>query len=130
MLDGCIVPLRVLHQHGRVQTQLGRPPCPQSQTSPMSVWLPAKPEGTKDHRELSSQRGTDMSFSPSPSQHCGSPMRNTLCAAEPAGPASAAKSISSSRPVQMQLSEGQILYSSYRKRGVYPRMQSSLQLWS
>ena len=32
----------------------------------MSSWLPARPEGTKDHRELT-QRGTDMSFSPSPS---------------------------------------------------------------
>ena len=40
----------------------------QSQTSPMSVWLPARPEGTKDHRELSAQRGTDMSFSLPPSQ--------------------------------------------------------------
>lgn len=34
----------------------------------MSVWLPARPEGTKDNRELSTQRGTDMSFSLSPSQ--------------------------------------------------------------
>ena len=48
-----------------------------SQTSPMSVWLPARPEGTKDHRELSAQRGTDMSFSPSiPTLQ--SPIRNTL----------------------------------------------------
>lgn len=88
-----------------------------SQTSPMSVWLPARPEGTKDHRELSAQRGTDMSFSLSiatlPKPH----PKHTLCAAVPAGPASAAKSFSSSEPVQMQLSEGQILYSSYRKRG-------------
>ena len=50
-----------------------------SQTSPMSVWLPARPEGTKDHRELSAQRGTDMSFSPSiPTLQ--SPIRNTLSA--------------------------------------------------
>lgn len=32
--------------------------------SPMSVWLPARLRGTKDHREFSTQRGTDTSFTP------------------------------------------------------------------
>lgn len=63
----------------------------------MSVWLPAGPEGTKDHREPSAQRGTDMSLSlliPT----LQSSVRNTLSAAVPAARRLAAKSSSSWRP--------------------------------
>lgn len=94
----------------------------------MGVWLPARLGGTKEHRELSTQRGTDMSLSiPTlPKPH---PI-HALCATVPAGSATVARSFPSSRPVHMQLLEGQILYSSYRKKGTYPRMNSSIHLRS
>lgn len=85
----------------------------------MSVWLPPRPEGTKNHREPSTQRGTDMAFSLSiPTVSTPHAKHSVCCSASRLGVNS-----------QIHLMErdcanaavwGQILYSSYRKRGAHP----------